>query len=109
MRSILTGAVVLAFWASPAVAQDTQEPAEATEETSNDDEIVVTGEIDEDDIERCRYVQVTGTRFRERVCMSQNDLDEQRQNHRDVINDNRYEGAPISETDSNGFPVVPPI
>lgn len=95
---------------SAAHAQDAAEPAEeATAEESEGDQIVVEGEIEEGQIERCRIIRVTGTRFRERVCFTQNEMDEQRQNNRDVINDHRYDGPGPVEVDDQGIPIVPPI
>ena len=111
MQRILISAAALAFCSTPAFAQDADEPqdhAEAEAE-AGDDEIVVTGEVIEEEVERCHYVPITGTRFRERICMTVTERREQYQNTRDLVNDHRYDGAPPVETDANGFPIVPPI
>ncbi|WP_120047293.1 hypothetical protein [Aurantiacibacter aquimixticola] len=91
-----------------AMAQDA--PEEAAETQESQEEIVVTGEIAEEDRTRCRVIRITGTRFREEVCMSQRELDEQRTNHRDTVNDHRYAGAPYVEDNDNqpGPDAAPP-
>lgn len=107
--TFLVGGAFSGANAQEAPEEIADEAAEGTDAEPEGEEIVVSGEIDEGEIERCRIIRITGTRFRERVCMTQNERDEQMQNNRDVVNDNRYEGAPPTETDANGFPVVPPI
>ena len=92
MKFALIAAIALPFVSAPALAQDSQEvrettetPGEASEPAEGD--IVVTGEIEERKIERCRYVQITGSRFRERICMSREEMDQQVQNTRDLSED----------------------
>ena len=111
MFKYLIGATAIALLPCPGFAQDTQDSSEAEQDAENPDgDIVVEGEIDEGEIERCRYVQITGSRFRERVCMSRNDIDRQRENTRDVMNDHRYAGAPfiVDEDDQPGPDAAPP-
>lgn len=107
MRLLLSGVCALALSATAALAQEAPD-SEATEEV---DEIVVEADSEETagNVEVCRQVRLTGTRFRQTVCMTRNERDEQGQNNRDVINDHRYSGAPPTETNEDGFPAVPPV
>lgn len=108
MRIAAVSAAALIFMASPAFAQDVEDP-EVTAEAEESEEIVVEGAVEPDNVEVCRQVRVTGTRFRQTVCMTRREQNEQIQNNRDVVNDHRYSGPGAIEYDDGGFPVVPPI
>ena len=74
------------------------------------DRIVVEGQIDPDEVEVCRMVTVTGSRFRERQCTSRNEVLAQERATRELIMDNRNEGGPVLEMDPvTGVVKIPPI
>ena len=108
----LAGAALLGTMAPGVYAQEVAPaPQQPEQEQAEDQVIEVTAERDEDRVEVCRSVPITGTRFRERICSTPQEQREATANTRDMVNDLRYEGAPIIEDveGMEGVPAVPPV
>ena len=114
-RFLFAAAAAVTVLPATAYAQDAEpgtnvvEPGtEATADVDPEDrDIVVSAERDERRVRRCRSVRVTGTRFSERVCMTVVEVDEQRENNRNVLIDGRYQTEPPHEYDENGVVKIP--